>query len=103
MNRQPSPAQRFQEQVKASLRELLEETECFNSCLSCVTFNEERELCGQSNPPARPPARVIAFGCPAYIEDESSYSTLPPVQQPTPIPPKTLSDFSDLDDDDIPF
>lgn len=36
------------------------------TCLSCNAFNEETELCGSFN--ARPPARVIAFGCNHYVD-----------------------------------
>lgn len=38
------------------------------SCLSCGFFREKNgETCtAYPGPPARPPARVIAFGCPAY-------------------------------------
>ena len=40
------------------------------SCLTCQNFNEDTEQCGLYF--ARPPARVIAFGCPSYfnIEDD---------------------------------
>lgn len=38
------------------------------SCLSCVTFREESEWCVKYN--ARPPARVIAYGCPGYFDEE---------------------------------
>ena len=36
----------------------------FQNCLSCVNFNETKELCKKWN--AKPPARVIAFGCDQY-------------------------------------
>jgi hypothetical protein len=36
------------------------------SCLSCVHFNEAEEICLQFK--QRPPARVIAHGCPAYVD-----------------------------------
>lgn len=39
------------------------------SCIACMHFNEQAELCGKFN--ARPPARVIAFACPEYIEDSN--------------------------------
>lgn len=31
------------------------------SCLNCINFKEEKEICGLVN--KRPPARVIAYGC----------------------------------------
>ena len=37
------------------------------SCLSCDNFTEATETCRLYN--ARPPARVIAFGCGAYSDD----------------------------------
>lgn len=36
------------------------------SCLTCQYFNEQRELCGRYPERGRPPARVVAFGCPEY-------------------------------------
>ncbi len=36
------------------------------SCLNCCMFAEQTEACGMANPPQRPPARVIAFGCNAH-------------------------------------
>lgn len=37
------------------------------TCLTCDHFNEPGELCKLYN--ARPPARVIAFGCPSYQDE----------------------------------
>lgn len=37
------------------------------TCLTCLWFDEKTEQCSKAA--ARPPARVIAFGCPAYEED----------------------------------
>ena len=39
----------------------------FQSCLNCVHFNEASELCGLVN--QRPPARVIALGCPQHSDE----------------------------------
>lgn len=39
----------------------------WKSCLSCDHFNEGLEQCTLYK--ARPPARVIAFGCPSYSDD----------------------------------
>lgn len=36
------------------------------SCLTCSHFTEATELCEAATPPARPPAKIIANGCPAY-------------------------------------
>lgn len=36
------------------------------TCLNCQWFDEGSEACRYAGANARPPARVIAFGCPAY-------------------------------------
>jgi hypothetical protein len=36
-------------------------------CLNCLQFNEKTETCALAK--ARPPARVIAYGCPKWEED----------------------------------
>jgi len=36
------------------------------SCLSCAEFDEPNEQCRKHS--ARPPARIIAFGCPDYFD-----------------------------------
>lgn len=38
------------------------------TCLTCLEFNEGGEFCRKYQ--ARPPARVIAYGCPSYFCDE---------------------------------
>ena len=38
----------------------------WRSCMICVLFNEQKELCIKYN--IRPPARVIAYGCPEFDE-----------------------------------
>lgn len=38
------------------------------SCVSCDNFDEKAERCRLAN--ARPPARVIAFGCEKYSDDQ---------------------------------
>lgn len=39
----------------------------WKSCLSCDHFTEATETCRLYN--ARPPARVIAFACPSFADD----------------------------------
>jgi hypothetical protein len=43
--------------------------EVVKSCLSCEFFNEQSEGCRKANG-ARPPARVIAFGCESYLDKD---------------------------------
>lgn len=46
----------------------------FKTCLNCKHFNEQLELCNKFK--SRPPARVIAFGCPAH-EDIDDLEDIP--------------------------
>lgn len=39
-------------------------TDAMETCLSCEHFHEPTEICALAQ--ARPPARVIAHGCPSY-------------------------------------
>lgn len=39
------------------------------SCLSCKQFDESAEVCNLYQR-QRPPARVIAFGCSSYADDD---------------------------------
>lgn len=39
-------------------------TDAMETCLSCEHFDEPSEVCALAQ--ARPPARVIAHGCPSY-------------------------------------
>lgn len=40
----------------------------FRTCITCMHFVENTEHCSQFG--ARPPARVIAYGCPSYENDD---------------------------------
>jgi hypothetical protein len=51
-----------------SILEMLQKARVHRTCVTCTHFDEARETCGKAEPPARPPARVIASGCPAYDE-----------------------------------
>ena len=37
----------------------------YKSCMNCINFSEQREGCSLANY-QRPPARVIAYGCPQW-------------------------------------
>lgn len=39
------------------------------TCVRCDHFNQVNETCQLANPPRRPPAMIIAYGCPKF-EDE---------------------------------
>jgi hypothetical protein len=38
----------------------------YQSCLNCLNFNENEEICNLCN--QRPPAKVIAYGCPQWAD-----------------------------------
>lgn len=40
--------------------------EARRTCLTCCYFNDKTEECELVKPSMRPPAHVIAFGCPKY-------------------------------------
>jgi hypothetical protein len=39
-------------------------TDNMSTCLNCLNFDEATETCALAK--ARPPARVIAYGCPSF-------------------------------------
>jgi hypothetical protein len=38
------------------------------NCLNCISFEEKREICVVAK--QRPPVRVIAYGCPQFIDKD---------------------------------
>lgn len=65
---------RFREHAADAVRDLLlsvslQDKDAFQeSCLTCSYFREAEERCTKFN--ARPPARVIAYGCDQYIDND---------------------------------
>jgi len=89
-----TPSQEFKRAMHKLIREVMDESGIYKCCLNCNKFNEYNELCRLCVPPARPPARVITFGCPAFVELDAV------VEVASPLPPKLKTlDF----DDEIPF
>lgn len=39
----------------------------YKTCIRCDNFNEEKEICKLYN--ARPPAKIIAFGCEKFSDE----------------------------------
>lgn len=64
----PSFHKRYRDELRRILTEALQEADAFNTCITCKYFDETSEQCSQFK--VRPPARVIAFGCSAYDQDE---------------------------------
>lgn len=61
-------ANRFAAEVAdVALERFLKMVRC---CPNCFFFNKQLELCGCKNVNARPPARIIAFGCDEYMGTE---------------------------------
>ena len=59
----------LQSAVIGAVANVLENEPVYRSCMNCFRFNEHVELCNLCN--MRPPARIIAYGCPKWedIED----------------------------------
>lgn len=59
--------------LRASIYYCIEETikhnPIYQSCLNCINFNEQKELCNLYN--QRPPARIIAYSCPMWEDKET--------------------------------
>jgi hypothetical protein len=86
------------------LNETMDDAGLLCTCMNCHHFDEPSECCAFAG--SRPPARVIAFGCPAFKEREQvitvSGTTNPVQDEPAPVklvPALRLMNY----DDDIPF
>lgn len=69
MNTKPSLRVNFY-RVTDAIREAVERTDVFPSCLTCRHFkaDNDEDICGKYN--ARPPARIIANACPDYDDHD---------------------------------
>jgi recombinational DNA repair protein RecR len=55
--------------INTGLYNLLIKYKPYKNCITCQNFDEEKELCKLCN--QRPPAKVIAYGCPQYDDIEN--------------------------------
>ena len=66
----PSISKVLKAELKRIIVECLVEGSAFQTCITCQHFSEDVEKCSKFEN-VRPPARVLAFGCSFYLEDES--------------------------------
>lgn len=52
--------------VRGAVTGVLHNDSVQRSCISCANFDEPKELCKLYK--ARPPARIIAYSCPDYVD-----------------------------------
>jgi len=74
----------------------------FKCCINCEYFTEATELCGLVTPGARPPVRVMCFGCPSFKGHEDMYQLARTEQLVQNASAAKKPSFEDMDDD-IPF
>lgn len=54
--------------INGAVTKVLSDDSAYQNCLVCNNFNETTELCKLAN--QRPPARIIAYGCPSFEDKE---------------------------------
>ncbi len=54
--------------VCGAVERVVTEKAIYRSCINCINFREQPELCGLVM--QRPPARIIAYGCPKWEDKE---------------------------------
>lgn len=57
--------------IEAACRQIAIPGGVHRTCLTCVSFDRQNELCNKHRDWGRPPARVIAYGCDEYFDDET--------------------------------
>jgi len=85
-----------------AIQDALADSGFLNTCVNCVHFNEDKEVCTKGGVNARPPARIIAFGCEVFVEYMETALAPPAVKTQTQLLARPRSGFDDMDDD-IPF
>ena len=93
-----TPSQAFRKEVMNIIQEVMDDCDVWKTCLNCKYFTEQTELCNKSIPPTRPPARIITFGCGAFVDVDANIAV-----RPTTIPPNLPKPKVNVFDDDIPF
>lgn len=51
-----------------AVEHIIKDNPIYQNCLNCLHFNEEKEICKLYY--LRPPAKVIAYGCPLWEDIE---------------------------------
>lgn len=59
---------RVREQLRQSFTHIIADNMPVETCLTCTEFDEPNEICRLYK--ARPPARIIALGCPSYFDHD---------------------------------
>jgi hypothetical protein len=59
-------ANHVREKIRTAINEVLANQIIISSCISCINFDEPSEICKVFK--QRPPARIIAHGCPEYVD-----------------------------------
>lgn len=60
--------EQYKRLIKGLMMDVAVEMNLVHCCINCENFDEDLEVCTLSVPPARPPVRVITFGCEAFKE-----------------------------------
>lgn len=58
----------IQDIIASALRDIATQNHIYQCCLNCINFREGPDVCGLVN--QRPPARIITFGCPQWVDKD---------------------------------